>query len=204
MKRPQAQTKLVSDPSIREFATEIPWDSEDLVNRALAGDEVAESTIYRQHVRYLLNLATRLTQSVSDGDDLVQDTFVIAFRRLHTLDNPDAIRRWLTRILISQNRRRSRLKWLRAFILYKPEKPDLTLQACAVYDARPDLRAELQQLDDTLQRVPDNWRTVWMLHRIEGMSIYETAQATSYSLATVKRYISKVDKAVQTNRRPAP
>ena len=204
MKRPNAQSQLDTSSPIYEIATETTWDGAELLSRALAGDEIAENTIYRRHVRYLLNLATRLTRSVSDGDDVVQDTFALAFRKLDTLDNPNAMQRWLTRILMTQIRRRARVKRLRAFFGFKQDKADATLQMCAVHDARPDLRAELQQLDESLQNLPEKWRTIWMLHRIEGMSILETAQAASCSVATVKRYVAKVDKAVQKNRRSVP
>ena len=204
MKTSKLRKDKESGHSLYAIATEARWDNEQLVNRALGGDPVAENAIYRQHVRYLLNLATRLTRSVNDGDEVVQDTFVMAFRRLDKLDNPDALRPWLTQILISRVRKRLRGKKLRAFLGLRQVEEDVSLQLCAFHDARPDLRVELRELDSVLQQTPTEWRTAWMLHRIEEMTIHETAQAMSRSVATVKRYIAAVDTAVQSKRRLTP
>lgn len=204
MKRSQLRkVSWENDESVSAIATEAPWDNEKLVVRALAGDPVAENAIYRQHIRYLLNLATRLIRSTRDADEVVQDTYVIAFQKLDRLEHPSAIRQWLTRILLSRIRKRLRVKRLRAFLGFKQIEEDAALQLCAVNGARPDLRAELRELDLVLQKMPMAWRTTWMLHRIEGMSIHEAARATNRSLSTVKRYVAAVDVAVQSNRRPS-
>ncbi len=174
------------------------------MDRALAGDPVAENAIYRRYVWYLLNLATRLTCSIFESDDVVQDTFVVAFQKLDKLENPDALRTWLTRILVSQIRKSYRVRRLRAFFGFRQDVKDATLQMCAIHDARPDLRAELRELDTVLHRMPEEKRIVWMLHRIEGMTIHETVRVTNHSVSTVKRYITAVDTAVVSNRSSAP
>ncbi len=201
MKMLKLKEDVENGQSVHSIATEAKWGNEQLVSRAIAGDPVAENAIYRQHVRYLLNLATRLTRNVMDGDEVVQDTFVMAFRRLDKLDNPDAIRPWLTQILISRIRKRLRVKKLRAFFGFNPFEEDISLQLCAFHDTRPDLRVELREIDRVLKRTPADWRTAWMLHRIEGLTIHETARVTSRSVATVKRYVAAVDTAVHSKRR---
>jgi RNA polymerase sigma-70 factor (ECF subfamily) len=204
MKRTSAKKVLENGCTVHTIGTEVPWDNEQLVDRALAGDPIAENAIYGRYVWYLLNLATRLTRSVSEGDDVVQDTFVVAFQKLDSLENPEALRTWLTRILISQIKKSYRVRRLRAFFGFKQDIRDATLQLCAVHDARPDLMAELKELDTILQLAPESKRITWMLHRIEGMSIRETAKVTNRSVATVKRYITTVDGALQSNRRRRP
>lgn len=204
MKSERKNTSLLNNPSVSTIATTAQWDDELLVNRALAGDSFAENAIYRRYAPYLLNLATRLTRRVCDGDDVLQETFMVAFQKLNKLENPNALRAWLVRILLSQVRKSLRIRRFRAFFGMNELEMDASLQLLAVHDVRPDLRAELQDIDDVLQQSPEKWRTAWMLRRIEGMSIYETAQATNVSVATIKRYIAAVDVAIQTHRRLAP
>jgi RNA polymerase sigma-70 factor, ECF subfamily len=179
------------------------WDDVMLVNRALAGDPFAENAIFRQHAPFLINLATRLTRRMSDSDDIVQETFLIAFRKLEKLENPGALRPWLVRILISQVKRSFRIRRLRAFFGMDTGRDDATLGLLAVHDVRPDLRVELKEIDTILQRTPSEWRITWMLHRIEGMSILETALAVKRSISTVKRYVTAVDVFIQSKRRGA-
>ena len=204
MKIPTAKSTPPPPNAVSALATAAAWDNEQLVNRAIDGDPVAENALYRQHARYLLNLATRLTRNTSDGDDVVQETFVVAFRKLEQLENPNALRPWLTRILISKIRKSLKVKRMKAFFGFKPIEDDATLQMCAVHDARPDLTIEIKELDIVLDKTPTEWRTIWMLHRIEGMSIRETAVASDRSVATVKRYVAAVDNAIESNRRHAP
>ncbi len=204
--RPHLQTRKEPVPkeSISPFPKAARWDETMLVSRALEGDSFAENAIYRQYAPYLLNLAARLTQRMTDADDVVQETFVIAFRKLQDLNDPKALKPWLIRILISQIKKSFRVRRLRAFFGMDHGKEDAVLSVLARDDADPNARTELKEIDAALQRTPPKWRTVWMLHRIEGMSIRETAQATACSIATVKRYVAAVDTAVQSKTRGLP
>ena len=189
---------------VSPLAKASPWDDAMLVSRTLAGDPFAENAIFRQHAPYLLNLATRLTRRICDGDDIVQETFLIAFRKLETLDNPEALRPWLIRIMISQVKKSFRTRRLRAFFGMDRGRTDAGLHMLAGNDATPDVRTELKEIDLVLHRTPSEWRTAWMLHRVEGMSIYETARAVSRSVATIKRYVNAVDVAIQAKQGGAP
>lgn len=190
--------------AVPSLAKVVRWDDASLVSRALEGDPFAENAIFRQYAPFLLNLATRLTRRTSDSDDVVQETFLVAFRKLDQLADPNALRPWLIRILISQVRKSFRVRRFRAFFGMDDRREDATLEMLAVHDARPDLRAELREIDTALQRTPSEWRTTWILHRVEGMSIHETSIAVGRSIATVKRYVTAVDVAIQSTRRGAP
>ena len=73
---------------------------------------------------------------------------------------------------------------------------DASFAALAVEGTRPDLRAELAELDRILKKLPLEQRMTWLLHRVEGWSIRETAGALDCSTATVKRRLSAADSAV--------
>jgi RNA polymerase sigma-70 factor (ECF subfamily) len=139
---------------VSALAKEARWDDAVLVSRALLGDSFAENAIYRQHAPYLLNLAARLTRRISDADDVVQETFLVAFKKLDKLADPKALRSWLIRSLISQVNRSFRIRRLRAFFGMDHGREDATLLILAVHDARPDLRAELKEVDAVLGAEP--------------------------------------------------
>jgi RNA polymerase sigma-70 factor (ECF subfamily) len=189
---------------VSTLAKAAQWDDTMLVSRALAGDPFAENAVFRKHAPYLHNLAARLTRRMSDADDVVQETFLIAFRKLETLENPEALRPWLIRILVSKVRRSFRKRRLLSFLGMDDGREDATLLLLAVRDARPDVMAELKEIDTVLHRTPSEWRTAWVLHRVEGMSIHETGRAIKRSVATVKRYVTAVDLAIQSKQGGAP
>jgi RNA polymerase sigma-70 factor (ECF subfamily) len=167
-----------------------------LVRRARAEDRFAQNAIYRRYADYLLGLATRLTGRTGDADDVVQETFFTAFRKLGKLNDPEALQAWLIRILISHVKRSFRLRRLKSFFGLDTGEDDAMLHTLTARNVHPDVRAELRLIDDILKTTRPHLRTAWMLHRVEGMTIRETSRAVNLSPATVKRYVAEVDDIV--------
>lgn len=171
-----------------------------LVARAQGGDRWAEEALYRRHARGLTAAVVRILGRAADADDVVQDSFVIAFERLGSLRNPEAFRGWLARIAINEARRRLRRQRVLSRLGLDRGIDDATFDALAVDGTRPDLRAELRELDRILAKLPIEQRVTWLLHRVEGWSLAETAEALDCSSATVKRRLSAADSAIDVAR----
>jgi RNA polymerase sigma-70 factor (ECF subfamily) len=168
----------------------------DLVVRALGGDRFSRDVIYRRHAHYLLAISTRLLSSRSEGEEVVQDTFVVGFAQLGTLRDPAALRAWLARIAVSLVRRRMRRGRLLKMLGLDRSPDDATLAALAAPTMRADDRAELALVDRLLRRMPANLRIAWMLRRVEGLPLAEVASTCSCSLATAKRRVAAADAEV--------
>lgn len=163
-----------------------------LVARALVGDRWSRDVLYRRHAHYLLAIASRLLASRIEGEEVVQDTFVIGFEQLNTLREPAAVRGWLAQIAVSLVRRKLRRgRLLRLLGLDQGRDASLTTLASPLL--RPDDRAELALVDRVLGRIPADLRIAWMLRKVEGLTLPDVAQACECSLATVKRRIAAVD-----------
>jgi RNA polymerase sigma-70 factor (ECF subfamily) len=189
------------DPSLVTSATQrrdaISEDDAALVARACAGDRWAEDAIYRRHARFITRVCTRLLGRQDDADDVVQDTFLVAFDKLETLTEPNSLRAWLARIAVQKARRRlrkRRILWLCG--MGQPEG-DTALILRARDGARPDLQVEIQAVSRALAEQPPEHRAAWLLHRLEALSIQETAEVTGKSTATVKRYVAAVDAHIE-------
>jgi RNA polymerase sigma-70 factor (ECF subfamily) len=168
----------------------------ELVARALEGDRWSRDVLYRRHVHYLLAIATRLLRNGSEGEEVVQDAFVVGFEQLATLRDPAAIRSWLARIAVSLVRRRLRRQRLLRFLGLDRGLDDGTLENLASATIRPDDRAELALADRVLASLPADRRIAWMLRRVEGLPLAEVASACECSLATAKRRIAAADAAM--------
>lgn len=164
-----------------------------LVVRAIAGDRWSRDVLYRRHAHYLLAVAARLLSSRSEGEEIVQDTFLVGFEQLRTLRDPSAVRSWLARIAVSLVRRRLRRARLLRFLGLDRGLEDATLEVLAASTLRPDDRAELALADRVLQRLPSDRRIAWMLRRVEGLPLAEVASVCGCSLATAKRRIAAAD-----------
>jgi RNA polymerase sigma-70 factor (ECF subfamily) len=169
-------------------------DDAALVRRARTGDTWAYEVIYRRYVRRIASVAQRILRDPSEVDDVVQETFLIAFENVAALANPSALCGWLTQIAVSRVHRRFR--WRRLAGLWGAE-PEASLESQASDDASPEQRAELALIDRALQRLPLKLRTPWILRHVIGDSLDDIAVACGCSLATVKRRIGDAEARVR-------
>lgn len=174
----------------------------DLVRRAQGGEAWAHEMIYRRHVRLVATTAQRLLRGTSDVDDVVHETFLIAFEKIGSLLDADALRGWLVRIAVSRVHRRFR--WRRFVALLGGADPTAVLEDQASREASPEQRAELALIDRALGRLPRKLATPWVLRNIVGCQLEDVAAACACSLATVKRRIAEAETKVREHLGEAP
>jgi RNA polymerase sigma-70 factor, ECF subfamily len=147
--------------------------------------------LYAAHSRYIAGVVHRI-MGRADGelDDIVQETFLDAFESLTSIEEPRAVRAWLVTVAVRRTRRilaRRRRRALFAFWAkdYAPRASD------------PRDRGPVDDLYDALERIPEDLRIPWVLHRVEQLSLPETAEACEVSLATIKRRIAEAEERIQ-------
>ena len=131
---------------------------------------------------------------VSDGDeilDFVQDTFLIALDRLATLREPRQVRSWLTTIAVRLARKRLATRDRR-----RRFRQQVASATPGLSDPRD--RAPADELYEALDQLPAKLRIPWVLARIGGESLTDTASACEVSLATVKRRIAAAQARLDT------
>jgi len=159
---------------------------EVLVERMRRGDRDAAQELYLRHFDYVEALLHRLFGGSSILEDALQDTFVTATERISALRDPSKVRAWLTTIAVNRARyyltRQQRRRWLANFFRADPS-PSIE---------QPN-SVELGEIYRALDRVPAGKRLPWMLHRVEGLTLDETAAACGMSRSTVKRRIAAAE-----------
>ena len=161
-------------------------ESTSLVARVLAGDQDAERELYDSHVDRVYRLVYRM---VGDGElaaDYTQDTFIRAFDRLATFRGEAALSTWITAIAISvvYNGQR-KVKRLRA------REVDLELAdpvAAPAREADPDLKLKLAA---AIEELPTGYRTVFLMHDVEGYTHQQIGSALGIQEGTSKAQLSR-------------
>lgn len=169
-------------------------DDAELVQRARDGHEWAHEAIYRRYVQRVAQVGRRLLNDPSEVDDVVQETFLIAFETIGKLAQPAALRGWLTRIAVHRVHRRYR--WSRLARLWSTTAQVLGSESEISPDVTPEQRAELVRIDQVLQRLPATVRTAWVLRSVLGDALEEVASACGCSLATAKRRIAEAERHI--------
>jgi RNA polymerase sigma-70 factor, ECF subfamily len=192
-----AQAHARPGATVRDVPVVGTPSDEDLVRRFAAGDAWAREALYRKHFGAVWNTALRLLANRSDAEDVVQDTFLTAFGDMHALRDANALGAWLLRITVHQAHRRFRHRRLLRMLGLDRSFDDATLERLAHEGADPEVCAELSRLDVLLNDLPAAQRIPWILRRVEGHSLEETALACECSLATAKRRIRAADEKIQ-------
>ena len=182
----------------------------DLVAHILKGQRAAARALYDRHVARVTLRAARLLRSQFEAEDVVQDSFLEAFRDLTKLREPDKFGSWLDRIMAHQVHRRFRkrrtLQWFGLSVILgakntpQPLSEDrCSLDQFAASDSSPETLAQLKELDRLLNTLPEQERLAWMLRGIDGLNRNEICSQCSCSLATAKRRIARVDQTVSVH-----
>jgi RNA polymerase sigma-70 factor, ECF subfamily len=167
----------------------------DLVERVRVGDAAAFELIMRRHNRRLFRLARSVLRNGAEAEDVVQATYVRAYAGLHEFVGPRGFPAWLGRIALNEALGRVR-GWGRVVALddyvSAGEGDAVVRRIDTMTTQHPDPErlagnAELRRLlEDAIDALPDEFRTVFVLRAVEGMSVAETADALSIRPETVK------------------
>jgi RNA polymerase sigma-70 factor, ECF subfamily len=145
------------------------------------------------HLDTLHYAAMRLTRDESGAEDLVQETFLRAYRALHQLTQEESCRAWLMKIMtnIWLNQRQKRGREGMALDVYELElsHEEAALWSCQSIPEEPERAASRRQfckdLDQALQGLPEAFRIVVMLVDVEGLSYREVAGTLQCPIGTV-------------------
>lgn len=161
-------------------------EDSQLLAKVRAGDPAAERALYDAHVDRVYRLAYRMTGDETLAQDFTQEAFIRAFARLHTFRGESALSTWMHTVTTSVV-----LNGLRKVKKFRTSETDLEKAggtANGVRRAEPDLRERLRQAVDGL---PDGYRTVFVMHDVEGYTHDEIASALGVATGTSKAQLSR-------------
>ncbi len=175
-------------------------DYEQLSDRELAAlvlrrDAVAIRLVTRRNNQRLFRAAWSILKDRADAEDAVQEGYIKAFAALESFVGDASLSTWLMRIVINEALERRRTAERRAKLLQRQSIAVMDdyrgkfMSAPATPNA-PDAGLMHEQiralLEAAIAKLPEAFRTVFVLREIEGLSVEETAEALGIATATVK------------------
>jgi RNA polymerase sigma-70 factor (TIGR02960 family) len=201
-------------PNARTTSATPPAASDDaVVAAARAGDEAAFAALVDRHRRELHVHCYRMLGSFEEAEDLVQETFLRAWRRRDRFQGGPGFRAWLYRIatnacLDELRRSRRRVPSLHSFaeVPWLQPYPDRLLDEIAPSDSQPDAVVVARETIEltflaVIQLLPPRQRAVLLLRDVLGWSAGETASALDTSVAAAN---SALQRARATLREQLP
>lgn len=156
-----------------------------LVERARAGDRTAMSALYEAHARRVFTVVRRLVGDDYLAEDVSQDAWIRAFEKLHLFRGEAAFGTWLHRLAVNTALNRLRRHGRRADVEASAEVH--AGERASLDDTVLNQRVLAQALD----RLPDGYRQVLVLHDVEGLKHEEIAESLGVSIGTSKSQLHK-------------
>ena len=169
-------------------------EDNDLVESARAGDCNAFEQLYRRHRDRIYALLWRLSGGdASLAEDLLQESFVRAWQKLHTFRGESRFGTWLHRLSanVGLSDRRTRLRR----VGHEQRMEEATDRvAVGEKDVSADKRMDLEL---AISRLPERARTVLVLYDVEGYSHAEIADVTGMAVGSSKAQLHRARKLIR-------
>lgn len=156
-----------------------------LVRRAQGGDRSAFEALYRAAVGRVYAVCLRMTGNRTSAEELTQEAFVRAWRKLGTFRGEAAFTTWMHRLAVNVvlGARRSGSR--------RPEVSSEDEPAVAERSAPPIASVEAIDLERAIAGLPTRARQVFVLHEIEGYRHDEIAELAGMAVGTSKAHLNR-------------
>ena len=185
-----ATSKATRPPVITAAPTSSRTEELALVERCRAGDLAAFETIYRTHSGRLYSVACRVLGNPTDAEDLLQEIFLAAHRKLESFRGESALGTWLYRLAMNLC-----LDHLRSRANRSGQLTDSLDEEFGLDDVGSRRLAERtvakMDLERALAQLPNGCRTAFVLHDVEGLEHREVAAALGIAEGTSKSQVHK-------------
>ena len=161
-----------------------------LVERCRRGDLAAFEELYRAHAGKLFSVACRLLGNATDAEDLLQEIFLSAHRKLEGFRGESALGTWLYRLATNHcldhlRSRAARMNQVTDALDDEPSQANVGSRGLA------EQTVTKMDLERALARLPEGCRAAFVLHDVEGLEHREVGEALGIAEGTSKSQVHK-------------
>jgi RNA polymerase sigma-70 factor, ECF subfamily len=171
------------------------FPEEEIIRQAQEGNAWAFEQLYRRYSSRVYFLGIRMLKNESEAEDLTQEAFLLLFRKIHTFRGESRFSTWLHRLAFNLVLMRFR----------KTRHPETSLDATLESDEEdpvplsefggPDLRLsgviDRVNLSKAIEKLPDGYKAMFILHDVEGYEHHEIAGILGCSIGNSKSQLYK-------------
>jgi len=174
------------------------YDPDGLLNHCLAGEDWAFVKVYNQYAGQIYRLSISILNDRQDAEEVLQDTFEYAFRKIENFDPEKAsFKTWLYQIAVSRCRNKRRRKWLPTIQLNQmigQQVPDPNMLSPA---EEMDLSERQQTVWDALSSLSPKFRETAVLRYYDGLTYAEIGRVLSIPAKTAESRMRLAHKSLR-------
>lgn len=185
------KNKGTEEVTVAEIEVEAKEPSDyELAQRSAGGDTSAFEVLYRKHYRRVYALCLRMMSNPVEAEDMTQEVFLQLFNKIGMFRGESAFTTWLHRMTVNQVLMHFRKKSTRSELLTdEGETPVQIVKGTENPGTMPII--DRISLERALKQLPPGYRTVFVLHDIEGYEHYEISNMLGIAEGTSKSQLHK-------------
>ena len=147
------------------------------IDACRAGDRNAQFAIYKLYYKAMYNTSLRIVNDTAEAEDIMQESFLDAFQRLHSYTGEGSFGSWLKRIVINRS-----LDYLRKEKETIPfDEADCDIPDVPEYEREEETQLQVKEIKEAITKLPDEYRVVLSLFLLEGYDHEEIEQVLKIS-----------------------
>lgn len=165
-------------------------DDEEVVRRVLAGEIALFEILMRRYNQRLYRVTRGIIRDAVEAEDIMQNAYINAYTHLNQFAGLAKFSTWLTKIAVNEalTHIRRRKRFVNIESAYNVEEE--TMNILSSKTSNPEEQVLAKELNVVLEaavdNLPEDFRSVFLLRKIEGMSIAETAECLEITEQNVK------------------
>jgi RNA polymerase sigma-70 factor (ECF subfamily) len=178
---------------VSAHATANSSSEQNLITQARNGDASAFAVLYETHKPRIVAVCLRMTKDMAEAEDLTQDAFIYVFRKFSTFRGDSAFSTWLHRVAVNtvlmhfrkRGRRQAHLEYS------NPQDARGFRREYGRVDERLARCADRLALTRAIEKLPPGYRTIFLLHEMQGYEHQEIARRLHCSIGNSKSQLHK-------------
>ncbi len=150
---------------------------QEIIDACKVGDRDAQFSIYKLYYKAMYNTSLRIVNDTMEAEDIMQDSFLQAFQRIHTYTGQGSFGSWLKRIVVNKSldalRKRKEMLSIEEKYL---EFPDITEE-----NREEEIQLQVAEVKEAINELPDEYRLIINLYLLEQYSHEEISEMLNIS-----------------------
>ncbi|MEI6454838.1 MAG: sigma-70 family RNA polymerase sigma factor [bacterium] len=151
---------------------------QDLIEECRKGDSKAQLRIYKLYYKAMYNTCFRIVNDSAEAEDILQESFLDAFRKINSYTGEGSFGKWVKRIVV--NNSLDALKKKRSTLPIEEKQLDLPDEPVRDYN-EDEIQFQLQEVKDAIEILPREYKVIITLYLIEGYDHEEISEILKIS-----------------------
>lgn len=169
----------------------IVFTHKDLIERSKQGDTKTQYKLYALYVEAMFNVCMRMVKIKEDAEDILQESFIEAFKNLNNFRYESTFGAWLKRIVINKSINHLKLKKLPLITI---ENDNYSIQNNTEEHQDNNLNFDVNRIKKGITLLPQGYQTIINLYLIEGYDHVEISEVLGINTSTSKSQYHRAKK----------